>query len=106
MYLGTTPKFTIEITDTIDLSRIKNIYITIEQKKTGVEITKSGSDIARQDNKFIASFTQEDTLKFQKGRAQIQLKAVIDNSPEEDIVLATPIFEIEVKDALYLEIAT
>ena len=75
MVIGTTPTFTIKVTDdeTLNFEEAENIYFTIRQGS--IKFTKSGEDITIIDPQTLeVSFTQEETLAFRYNfEAEIQL---------------------------------
>ena len=73
MYRGTTPIIEIKVIG-IQLDELKNIYVTIKQHKQ--EVTKTNDEIfIKEGNKIHVPLTQEDTLKFDNGSVQIQMRA-------------------------------
>ena len=65
MIIGTTPTFTLKVTDdeSLDFTSVENIYFTIKQGS--VSYTKTGEDITIIDEHTISvTFTQEETLSF------------------------------------------
>lgn len=73
MRRGTTPTLEIEMKG-IDISELSGIYITIRQGD--VEITKDKDQIEIKDgNMILVWLSQEDTLKFVRGYAWVQLRA-------------------------------
>ena len=80
MYRGTTPTLKIEVegVEVTDLI-LDRTMITLKQKEK--EVTKSGSDIAVDENENTLSITltQEETLSFDDGMAQLQVRATLEN---------------------------
>ena len=65
MIIGTTPTFTLKVTDdeTLDFTSVEKIYFTIKQGS--ITYTKTGEDITVIDAHTISiTFTQEETLAF------------------------------------------
>lgn len=93
---GTTPTYTIAFPD-IDFSTLTDIYITFEQTKQGVEITKHGDDLAWAADHVSVRLSQADTLKFKAGEIKVQVRA-IDNT---DNAVASTIWYEDVNDVLY-----
>ena len=65
MIIGTTPTFTLKVTDdeTLDFTSVEKIYFTIKQGS--ITYTKTGEDIIIVDEHTISvTFTQEETLAF------------------------------------------
>lgn len=78
MYRGTTPTVTYKnIPETIDLDKIKQIWITFKDSKT--EITKYYDDVTIDtENRTISvTLTQEDTLAFKAGTVNNQLRILM-----------------------------
>ena len=73
--VGTTPTFTIKVTDdeTLNFEQTENIYFTIRQGS--VKFTKTGEDISIIDEHTLqVTFSQEETLTFRYNlEAEIQL---------------------------------
>ena len=71
MVQGTTPTFILTLPNTVDLGAISNLYFSLEQgttklRKTGNELSINGQDVS-------VYLTQAETLKFNTGRANLQL---------------------------------
>ena len=65
LIIGTTPTFTLKVTDdeTLDFTSVEKIYFTIKQGS--ISYTKTGEDITIIDEHTISvTFTQEETLAF------------------------------------------
>lgn len=81
MIVGTTPTFTIKVTDdeTLDFEQAENIYFTIRQGS--VKFTKTGEDIGIIDEHTLeVTFSQEETLAFRYNlEAEIQLNWTYSN---------------------------
>ena len=74
MIRGTTPTFTLTVGDsrTVDLSLAQNIYVTIKQGNTEIEL--SGESLSVDDNVISCYLTQEQSLQFLEGvGAKIQV---------------------------------
>lgn len=95
---GTTPSYTFTFSG-LDLSSVRDVYITFEQSSSGTEITKHAPDvdIDPAENKAGITLTQQDTLKFQKGSVKVQLRAIDENGT----AVATAIFSDKVNEVLY-----
>lgn len=76
MIRGTTPTFVIHITG--DTLNDATPYVTLKQGQT--EVTRSGAElIVEQDEKSCTvsiTLTQEESLKFSRGNAEIQIRWV------------------------------
>lgn len=81
MIIGTTPTFTLKVTDdeTLDFTSVEQIYFTIKQGS--VSYTKTGEDVVIIDEHTITvTFTQEETLSFRYNlQAEIQLNWIYEN---------------------------
>lgn len=81
MVIGTTPTFTLTITDddTLNFFEVETIFFTIKQGS--VQYTKSGSDITIiAENSVAATLSQEETLSFKSNvQAEIQLNWTYEN---------------------------
>ena len=93
---GTTPVYRIIFED-VSMADIKDVYVTFEQAKNNVEITKHGEELTRSDTGVSLTLSQSETLKFQKGTIKIQIRAIDYN----DMATATSITEDTVNDVLY-----
>lgn len=96
---GTTPTYTITFSG-IPLGNIKDIYITFEQTKSNVEITKHGDDLVRTDENVQVTLSQRETLQFNRGDIKIQIRAI----DFYEKALATAIVEDTVSDVLYEDV--
>lgn len=96
---GTTPTYTIKYPREIQIDTLKDTYITFEQNKANVELTKHGSElvIMEQDNAVKVTLSQEETLKFQKGTFKLQIRSI----DYFGHAVATIEAEDEVYDVLY-----
>lgn len=76
MTRGTTPTLKVQI-DGVDLSRFTSLYLTIKQGSN--DVTKELDDMQIEEGNILSVFLQqEDTLKFQRGYAYIQVRGVVD----------------------------
>lgn len=73
MRRGTTPTLKIRVSGA-DLSEMENIYVTIKQGNK--ELTKSGTEVKADGDFLFVFLTQEDTLKFDRSPAWVQMRAV------------------------------
>lgn len=76
MRRGTTPTLTITL-DGVLVSDLGQVFVTFEQK--GIELTKQNDDITLdvEANAIIVPFSQEDTLTFNQGPVNCQLRALL-----------------------------
>lgn len=96
MIRGTTPTYIIKITG--DNLTDATPYVTLRQ--TNTEITKSGEELItdRDDTSCVltVALTQEETLKFQRGQAELQVRWV----RSDEIAGATDIKCVRVRPIL------
>lgn len=71
MVQATTPTFILTLPDTVDLTIIQNMYFSLEQANT--KLRKTGNDLSIEGNTVSVYLTQEETLKFNRGYAELQL---------------------------------
>ena len=72
MIRGTTPTFKLSIDDeSIDLTEMNNVYATFQQDE--YLVTKTGEDIEVYPQEVDVYFSQEESLRFNKGTVNIQL---------------------------------
>ena len=74
MVQATTPTFILTLPDTVDLTLAKTIVFTITQGS--LKITKTEEYLTYTEHVVSVYFTQEETLKFTKGTARLQLNWV------------------------------
>ena len=97
MVRGSTLTFTFVIP--FNVSKIKNLYVTVEQKvgTDVIQIEKSIDDCELQEKQISCRFTQEDTLKLKENRlANVQLRVLT----HDDEALVSDVFEISVNELL------
>lgn len=71
MTQATTPTFILTLPGTVDLSGIQSMFFNLEQGTT--RLRKTGNELTINGNEVSVYLTQEDTLKFNKGQASLQL---------------------------------
>lgn len=78
MYRGTTPTLRIKV-EGIEVNLLTSIFLTIKQGK--YELTKTEADITKnvQENRLDVELTQEETLAFNDGNVNIQLRSILAN---------------------------
>lgn len=98
MIRGTTPTVVLKLNNTdINLTELKNIYITIRQGEDTILTKKSGEvGLLVEDNTIELYLSQKETLNLRPGVAQIQLRGITHG----DEAFATNIVEVKVKDIL------
>lgn len=102
MIRGTTPTFVLTV-EGYNLVTDATVFVTFEQGNK--ELTKTGSDLAltaTADGNTIVTLTlsQEETLAFAVGRAEIQIRFIRSNNK----AYATERKSIAVKEVLYEEV--
>lgn len=103
---GSTPAFTVNVSsidssvsvETI-MSTVEDFFVTFEQEGV-VEITKHGDDLTWGENSFSFYLTQEDTLSFEEGTVEIQIRVALPN----DMAMGTDISADTVSRVLYEEV--
>jgi len=93
---GTTPFYTVSFPD-LDFDELSDVYVTFEQTKQGIEITKHGSDLTWGADNVSFRLSQEDTLKFRPSEVKIQVRAIDNNG----YAVASTIWTEDVNDVLY-----
>lgn len=68
----TTPTFSLTLPETVDLTEATNIYATFTAA-AGLNITKTGGDLAVTAHQVDVFFSQEETAQFPTGSVRIQL---------------------------------
>lgn len=76
MVQGTTPTFILTLPNTIDLTAVKNLYFTLEQGN--VKLDKNGEDLSVEGQEISVYLSQNETLMFSPGRANLQLNWTYD----------------------------
>ena len=71
MVQGTTPTFILTLPNTVDLTAVSNLYFSLEQGST--KLQKTGSSLSIDGQNISVYLTQAETLKFNTGRANLQL---------------------------------
>lgn len=102
MYRGTTPTIIINVKG--EAFEDSTIYVTIEQSP--LQITKTGDDVIVEPTsegcRLLISLTQEETLKFVKGYAKLQIRWINTSG----IAQASPIKTINVDPILLKGVIT
>ena len=76
MRRGTTPTLTITVTG-MDVTDLKTIKVTFKQGN--IELTKATDDVTidAENNAILVPLTQEDTLKFDSGAVNVQIRGLL-----------------------------
>lgn len=80
MYRGTTPVITFKLNTDIDLTQISELYITFKSMTTEVSITKNECEIDDINKTISIRLSQEQTLKFEAGVANVQIRLKVGTS--------------------------
>lgn len=100
MFRGTTPTLTFNVFTSLDLNDIDTCLVTIQSKSGMKERTFEDVDINVEDKKISITLTQEDTLYFDKGDIEIQIKLKMKNG----YVYASSIIESKMEKILNEEV--
>lgn len=68
---GVTPTFTLTVPETVDLTAAHNVYATFTQGR--MVLTKTGEAITVSEHAVDVYLSQEESLKFSKGRVCIEM---------------------------------
>lgn len=90
---GTTP--TVRFTTTVTQSDVESIYITFEQDGETV-VEKDGSSVVWNEDGFTIHLSQDETLGFKTGFANVQIRAKLLASQ----ATATQILPVEIENVL------
>ena len=103
---GSTPTYTVRV-NSLDpnvpvenlMAFIEDFYITFEQEGV-VEVTKHGNDLTWFQDGVSFHLTQEDTLSFEEGSIEIQIRVALPN----DMAVGTSISADSIGRVLYEEV--
>lgn len=98
MVQATTPTFLLTLPSSVDLSLIQTMLFTIEQG--GIEINKSGSDLGIEGQTVSVFLTQQETMRFKKGTAKLQLNWTYSDGKRA----CSNIANVEVSPNLFMEV--
>lgn len=101
MTRGTNPTYILTV-DPDDFQSLEehSLYVTIKQGCN--EITLTDDDLEVEANVITVTLTQEQTLSFRQGNAQLQLRGL----DEDGIAYASDIVIVQVNPVLYQEVIT
>ena len=105
MTRGTTPTYIIKMDDSVDCSTITKVYVSFYQQQANYNdhlLTKSDGVINPANHTVSVTLSQEDTLGFNEGTIQIQVRGAFSN----DVVFASSIVTDTVYNVLYEEVIT
>lgn len=103
MTRGTTPTYKITFEQDIDFSTVDAFYFTLKQSSTAKVTRKISGDSPSIDaeNRTIEwTLTQEETLKFKEGGAELQVRGKF----KDDVAFATKVYRVPVNRILYDEV--
>lgn len=95
MRRGTTPTLTLTVND-MDLTAIRSLYVTITQFSNIITKTSDDDSLKVEEHTVSVWLSQEETLSFKTGYAEIQIRGVAENGE----AFATDIAKIPVKTVL------
>ena len=100
MIRGTTPTFTLTISNYVDLSLAQNVYVTIKQGNTTFELT--GDELSIDQNVISCYLTQEKSLKLAENtKTKIQVNwTYLDDETHTIKRAATVVKEIMIGEQL------
>lgn len=98
MFRGTTPAITVHITSQFDFSAISEVWITLKTWETEKTFKYSEADVVinKSDKTLTVNLSQEDTLAFEDGEVELQVRVVDRNR----LAYATDVFVLEMKRIL------
>ena len=104
MTRGTTPTYTIVFDDAeMDFTQVGYFYLTLKQCESKEITTRidAGSPLIDVQNKTITwKLTQEETLLFKEGEADLQIRGMF----FDDTAFATKVYRVPVNRVLYNEV--
>ena len=96
---GTTPTITFEVTSEMDLTKLTEIWFTLQDSMTSEDKTYKLSDnnvVVDSENMTISvQLTQDDTLEF-KSNICVQIRAL----DEDGLAYASPVLDVALSDIL------
>lgn len=103
---GSTPTYTVHVNSSDPsvtvaslMELIEDFYITFEQEGV-VEVTKHGDDLTWLEDGVSFYLTQKDTLSFEEGSVEIQIRVALPN----DMAMGTDISADSIGRTLYEEV--
>lgn len=76
MTLGSTPTMVFHVSSKIDLTELKSIYITFEQRGTVLTRRNGEAGVSVKSDTIEVTLRQEETLAFKPGIVNVQLRGV------------------------------
>lgn len=93
MYRGTTPTLYIEV-EGVEVTKLTSIYLTIKQNTKELTAREGAITINEEENRLEVPLTQEETLEFNDGYVNVQLRAMIGNKAVASDIKTVPIEHI------------
>ena len=102
MTRGTTPTYTIKIKGSIDFSEVDIFYVTVKQMSVSITHTSEDDSVTldAENNKVGIALTQEETLSFKEGTADLQIRGKF----SDGTAFATVPKRVPVNRVLYEEV--
>lgn len=97
MTRGTTPTYKVKFVDEIDFLDVETFYATLKQSDVA-KVTRKDPEI--EDNTLIFTLTQEETLKFKEGEAELQIRGKFNDGT----AFTTKVIRVPVNRVLYSEV--
>ena len=97
MTRGTTPDYVITVEDMESLGN-SSVYVTLRQGD--VVVTKETDDVSIEDNKITVCLTQEETLAFTEGYAQMQVRGVTNGDAWASAIVPVPVKPVLLEDII------
>ena len=105
MIPGCTHVLDIEIDDhSVDLSDATNVYVTLAQGSTLLTFTGEQIDIGSSGYELSVGFTQEQSLQFRKGNAELQVNWLVSDGGSGYFRSATNVVAIQWSKQLLREV--
>lgn len=96
MIRGTTPTFVFKMGDDLDMTKIKEVYVTIKSLSKQITFPTDRCAIDEDEHTITLELSQEDTLLFETPSAKVQIR-ILDT---DNLAYATPIKQISVDQIL------
>lgn len=95
MIPGCTHELDIELDDhTVDLSQASNVYVTIAQGSTSKTFTGERVVVAASGYELTVGMTQEETLQFRRGNAEVQVNWLVSDGNDGYSRAATDVVSV------------
>lgn len=105
MIPGCTHEIDIELDDhTVDLSEATNVYVTIAQGSTSQTFTDERVEIAASGYELTVGLTQEESLQFRRGNAEVQVNWLVSDGGSGYYRNATEVVAVQWSKQLLREV--